>query len=252
MCVSTIVEFEGVCKSYAHGLLSRRRLPAVRDVTWSLELGEIVGLIGPNRAGKTTLVKILLSLSRLDAGTARRFGRPLDDRSTLSRVGYIHENQAFPRYLSATEILHYYGAMSLLPEPTVRARSSKLLERVGLADRAHESITRFSKGMVQRLALAQALLNEPDLLVFDEPTEGLDLDGRQIFRDVILEQRGRGGSVLLITHLLSEVEALCDRVAILSAGRLAYAGAIPALLLDGRTGAPRTLEQAVQSFAQAN
>src|ERR1019366_10697931 len=111
-------------------------------------------------------------------GKILRFGLPSTDRSTLQRVGYVHENQAFPRYLTARALLEFYGALSLLPEPTVKARVPKLLERVGLSDRSDEPISRFSKGMVQRLGIAQAILNEPDLLVFDEPSEGLDLFGR--------------------------------------------------------------------------
>jgi ABC-2 type transport system ATP-binding protein len=186
--------------------------------------GEVLGLLGPNRAGKTTLVKVLLSLCRPDAGTVTRFGRPLADRSTLGRVGYVHENHAFPRYLNAAALLEYYGALSLLPMELVQARVPQLLKRFGLADRSREPIARFSKGMLQRLGMAQALVNEPDLLVLDEPTEGLDLEGRHLLRDVVAEVRARGGSVLLVSHVLPEVEALCDRVAVLVRGRLAHAG----------------------------
>jgi ABC-2 type transport system ATP-binding protein len=145
-----------------------------------IESGEVFGLLGPNRAGKTTLVKMLLSLCRPTAGEVFRLGRPLSDRSTLGQVGYVHENHAFPRYLSAADLLEYYGALTLMPSDLVRERVPRLLERVGLADRSREPIARFSKGMLQRLGIAQALLNAPRLLVLDEPTEGLDLNGRRL------------------------------------------------------------------------
>jgi ABC-2 type transport system ATP-binding protein len=164
------------------------------------------------------------------------------------KVGYVHENQAFPRYLTATALLEYYGALTLLPEPDVRARVPRLLELVGLADRAREPITRFSKGMVQRLGIAQALLGEPELLVLDEPSEGLDLAGRQLIRDLVAEQRRRGHAVLLVSHLLPEVEQLCDRAAVLVAGQLKYLGAVSGLTSDPATGAARSLEQALQAL----
>ena len=164
-------------------------MEALRDVTLHVEPGEVFGLLGPNRAGKTTLVKVLLSLCRPTAGAASRLGPPVADRSTLAQVGYVHENHAFPRYLTAAGLLEYYGRLTLLPAEVVRERAPSLLKRFGLADRGREPIARFSKGMVQRLGLAQALLNEPDLLVLDEPTEGLDLDGRRLMREVAAEVR---------------------------------------------------------------
>jgi ABC-2 type transport system ATP-binding protein len=247
---SAVVEFDQVVKDYPTGLLRPRPLRAVAGVSFRVEPGEVFGLLGPNRAGKTTLVKLLLSLCRATAGRVARLGRPAADRSTLGRIGYVHENQAFPRYLSASALLEYYGALTLLPEETVRARAAQLLERVGLADRARESIARFSKGMVQRLGLAQALLNDPELLVLDEPSEGLDLAGRQLIRDVVAEHRGQGRSVLFVSHLLGEVERLCDRLAVLVGGKLAYLGPVSGLTRPGPETAPRSLEQAVQELYQ--
>jgi ABC-2 type transport system ATP-binding protein len=242
------VEFDGVIKDYPLGLLKRRSLRAVAGVSFRVEPGEVFGLLGPNRAGKTTLVKLLLALSRPTAGRVLRFGRPAGERGTLTRVGYVHENHAFPRYLTATALLQYYGALSLLPEPEVKARIPILLERVGLADRAHEPIARFSKGMVQRLGVAQALINDPELLVFDEPSEGLDLAGRQMLRELAAEQRARGRSVLLVSHVLAEVEQVCDRVGVIVAGRLAYVGPLADLKRDPATGAARPLEQALREL----
>ena len=145
-------------------------------------------------------------------------------------------------------MLEFYGALTLLPEATVKERVPKLLERVGLADRAAEPISRFSKGMVQRLGIAQALLNEPDLLVFDEPSEGLDLLGRQLVRDLVREQKKRGKTVLFVSHVLSEVEQFCDRIGVIVAGKLAYLGTLTDLLKDPKSAAPRHLEAALQQY----
>lgn len=247
-----IVRFMEVVKEYPKGIFARDRLRAVDGVSFQIEPGEVFGLLGPNRAGKTTLVKLLLALCHPTTGNVQRFGLPAEERSTLRRIGYVHENQAFPRYLTARSLLEYYGAMSLLNEPTVKERVPQLLERVGLADRADESISRFSKGMVQRLGIAQALLNEPDLLVFDEPSEGLDLAGRQLVRDVVRTQKKEGKTVLFVSHVLSEVEQICERVGIMVAGKLAYLGRLADLLKDPLSCSTRTLEAALQTFYSPN
>jgi ABC-2 type transport system ATP-binding protein len=248
MSSTAVAEFEGISKDYPVRLLSRRVVRAVGGVNLHLKPGEVFGLLGPNRAGKTTLVKILLSLCLPTSGRITRFGRPAADRATLARIGYVHENQAFPRYLSAAGLLEYYGALSLVPYEQVRERVPQLLERVGLADRSREPIARFSKGMVQRLAVAQALINEPELLVLDEPNEGLDLAGRRLVGDLIRAQRSQGRTVLLVSHVLSEVEQLCDRIGVLFGGRLAYTGPLAPLLRDPATGAARPLEVALQEL----
>jgi ABC-2 type transport system ATP-binding protein len=239
--------FSGVSKTYRNCFFRRRAVEALRDVTLRLELGEVFGLVGPNRAGKTTLVKLLLSLSQASAGTIQRLGRPLSDRSTLGQIGYVHENHAFPRYLSAAALLEYYGALTLMPAQRVRERVAQLLDLVGLADRSREPIARFSKGMIQRLGIAQALLNEPRLLVLDEPTEGLDLNGRRLLREVVREVRQHGGTVLLVTHILSEIEHLCDRVGVLVNGRLVHVGPL-ADLTRGASDAPTSLEKTLKEM----
>jgi ABC-2 type transport system ATP-binding protein len=246
-CMSAI-EFHEVSKHYPAGLLGRAALPALSAVSFQVEPGQVFGLLGPNRAGKTTLVKILLSLCRPSAGRVQRLGRPAHDRRTLGRVGYMHESQAFPRYFTASGLLNYYGALTLVPDSDLSARVQQLLDLVGLTDRAHEPIARFSKGMIQRLGLAQALLNDPDLLVLDEPTEGLDLAGRRLVLDVVAEQRRRGRTVLLVSHVLTEVERLCDSVAVLVQGRLIHTGSLKALTGDPATCATRSLEQALQDL----
>ncbi len=199
---------------------------ALDRVSFDINKGEVFGLLGPNRAGKTTLAKILLTLCKPTSGEVDRLGASIAERSTLSRVGYVHENPAFPRYLTAESTLAYYGALSGASTIAVAVRIPLLLERVGLADRAFDPITRFSKGMIARLNLAQALINEPDLLVLDEPGEGLDLPGRKLLREIIVDFRARGKTVLLISHQLGDVEALCDRIAVLIEGKLAALGPI--------------------------
>lgn len=234
------VRFDDVSRDYVTGWLPPRKLRAIDRVSFAVQPGECFGLLGPNRAGKTTLVKMLLSLSRPTSGGITRLGKPVADRSTLARVGYVHENHAFPRYLDARGLLRLYAAVSLVPAEKIPARVEELLDLVGLADRASDPVEQYSKGMVQRLGMAQALLPEPDLLVLDEPTEGLDLGGRRLLRSVVQKQTKRGGTVVLVTHVLAEVEALCDRVAVLKAGRLAHLGTLRDLTARGRS-----LEQAL-------
>jgi ABC-2 type transport system ATP-binding protein len=239
-------EFVGVSKTY-FGLFRKNSIAAVQDVSFTVPAGEVFGLLGPNRAGKTTLIKMLLSLCRPTGGEVRRLGRPVSDRSTLARVGYVHENHAFPRYLGAAALLEYYGALSLLPQEVLGKRVPELLDRVGLADRSREPIARFSKGMLQRLGIAQALLTEPQLLVLDEPTEGLDLDGRHLLRDAVREVRERGGSVLLVSHVLSEVEELCTRLAVIGRGRVLHVGPVAELTRRADVS-PRSLEKALEEM----
>ncbi len=244
--------FDQVVKTYPTGPLGRGGVPAVRGVSLTVPAGRVFGLLGPNRAGKTTLVKLLLSLCHPTSGTITRFGAPLGDRATLGRVGYMHENHAFPRYLSASELLTFYGGLSGVASETLRPRVAALLERIGLADRKNEPISRFSKGMVQRLGLAQALLNDPDLLILDEPTEGLDLTGRQLLRAVVRERKAAGKTVLLVSHVLPEVQELCDAAAVLVAGKVVFDGTLPDLLRDPKTGAARNLETALARLYQAD
>ncbi len=240
-----IVEFADVFKTYRAALRPGRTVEALRGVSFGIEPGQVFALLGPNRAGKTTLLKILLGLCSPSGGSVLRLGRPLSDRGTLARVGYMHENQAFPGYLTAARLLHYYGGFSGVPPAALRSRVPALLERVGLADRAREPIARFSKGMVQRLALAQSLLTAPDLLVLDEPTEGLDLDARALLDEVVIGQRRAGKTVLVVSHALGQVARVCDRLAVLVGGRLAYLGSLADLLADPATGLDRSPEDAL-------
>jgi ABC-2 type transport system ATP-binding protein len=248
MLKQPMAQFMEVVKEYPRGMLGGDPLRAIDAISFQIEAGEVFGLLGPNRAGKTTLVKLLLALCQPTSGQVLRFGQPSTNRDTLRHVGYVHENQAFPRYLTARSLLEYYGSLSLITEMTVKARVPKLLERVGLADRADEPISRFSKGMIQRLGLAQALLNEPDLLVFDEPSEGLDLMGRQLVRELVREQKQQGKTVLFVSHVLTEVEKFCDRIAVIAAGKLVFLGTLAELLKDPKSEASRNLETALHSY----
>jgi ABC-2 type transport system ATP-binding protein len=242
---TAVASFENVTKVYTDRFPRRRSVQAVAGVTLAVNAGDVFGLLGPNRAGKTTLVKLLLSLCRPTSGAVLRLGRPVADRSTLARVGYLHENQHFPRYWSARGLLAYYGALALVPPEAVRQRVPELLDMVGLADRSREPIGRFSKGMIQRLGLAQALLCDPDLLVLDEPTEGLDLDGRLLLKRVIRSRQEKCRTVLLISHVLTEVEEVCNRVAVLRGGQVVFQGPTADLTRDPKTRAPRPLEAAL-------
>ena len=243
----SVVEFHGVSKSYRTGLVRRRAVWALRDVTLSVPRGAVFGIVGPNRAGKTTLVKVLLGICRPTSGTIVRLGLPGQDRSTLARVGYLHESQAFPRYLTGTTLLQYYGSLSLVPRRELRDRIPSLLEEVGLADRAHEPIWAFSKGMAQRLALAQSLVNDPELLVLDEPAEGMDLTARRLLDDVIRRRQAQGKSAILVSHSVSDVQRLCDRVAVLRCGQVAFAGPLAELLGDDRQDrSPEALQEALE------
>jgi ABC-2 type transport system ATP-binding protein len=245
---SPVAEFVAVSKTYRAAWRPGREVRALRGVDLAIGPGEVLALLGPNRAGKTTLLKILLGLCRPSGGRVVRLGRPLSDRSTLARVGYMHENQAFPRYLTARGLLEFYGELSGLSRPALRARVPALLDRVGLADRAVEPIARFSKGMVQRLALAQAVMTEPDLLVLDEPTEGLDLEARAQLREIVAERRDAGKAALIVSHSLDEVARVCDRVAVLVEGCLAHLGPADALRPEPVTGEDRGLEAALRPF----
>ena len=230
-----------LCKTY--GALRRsRRVEALRGLDLQVRAGEIFGLLGPNGAGKTTLVKILLGICLGSSGEARLLGRPVGDPEARRGVGYLPENLRLPDFLDAVGALEFLGRLSGMPAAARRTAIPAVLEQVGLADRSKSKVATFSKGMLQRLGLAQALLHRPRLVVLDEPTDGVDPIGRKEIRDVLLQMREKGTTVFLNSHLLSEVERICDRVAILDRGRLIAEGT----LADLRARAPgaASLEEA--------
>ncbi len=207
----------------------RRRVEALRGVSLHANAGEVFGLLGPNGAGKTTLIKILLGVVRPTSGAASLFGESVGSPAARSRVGYLPESLRVDRHHTARSALRYYGRLSRMTSREIARRSDELLELVGLQGRDRESVRRFSKGMYQRLGLAQALMHDPDLLVLDEPTDGLDPVGRTEVRKVIERLRESGKTIFLNSHILQEVEMVCTRVAILARGEICGSGSMEEL-----------------------
>jgi ABC-2 type transport system ATP-binding protein len=220
----------GLTKSYRVGHIRRSLRPALVDLDLEVQRGEILGYIGPNGAGKTTTLKLLTGLLRPDRGEGLVFGLPLAARDWRHRVGYLPEHPYLYDYLTAAEYLDYAGRLFGLAPRRRRERGRELLALVGLERSADVPMRRFSKGMVQRAGLAQALVNDPDLVLLDEPMSGLDPIGRRLVRDLILDLRRAGKTVFFSTHILSDAETLCDRVAVLRGGRLLRIGALGEIL----------------------
>lgn len=193
---------------------------AVRDLTLQVKRGEAFGFLGPNGAGKSTSIKMLLGLVKPTSGRALLLGRPVGDREVRARIGFLPEHFRFYDWLSASELILFHGRLCGLAEDQLRRKIPMLLERVGLGAQHAKPIRSFSKGMMQRVGLAQAIVNDPEILFLDEPTSGLDPAGRKLVRDLIREQRERGATVFLNSHLLGEVEQSCDRVAFIRQGNV--------------------------------
>jgi ABC-2 type transport system ATP-binding protein len=203
---------------------------AVADLSLRVERGEVFGFLGPNGAGKTTSVKMLLGLIAPTAGKAEMLGAPLGDEQARARVGFLPEHFRFHDWLTGAEFLALHGRLYRMPEERLRSKIPELLELVNLSAHADKKLRAFSKGMLQRIGLAQALLNDPELVILDEPTSGLDPGGRRLVRDIISELRSRGTAVFLNSHFLSEVEVTCDRVAFIKNGRVVHTSALAALV----------------------
>lgn len=221
---------EQLTKFYRTGHIVMGRKPALTDLNLRVERGEVFGYLGPNGSGKTTTLKLLMGLLWPDSGSARVLGFALDDRRWKFRAGYLPEQPYFYDYLTAAEYVEYAGQILGLDRPRRRARARELLELVGLGRSLNVALRRFSKGMLQRLGLAQALVNDPDIVFLDEPMSGLDPLGRRLVRDVILDLKARGKTVFFSTHILPDAEALCDRVAVLRGGRLLKVGRVDEIL----------------------
>ena len=198
----------------------RKRVEALRGVTFSVERGHIFGFVGPNGAGKTTAIRTLMGLVRPTAGKVTLLGERIPSRAARARVGFLPEAPYFYDYLTVGELLDLAGRLFGQPAALRRKRADELIERVGLSRARSQSLKKFSKGMLQRAGLAQALMNDPELVVLDEPMSGLDPIGRKEVRDLILELRDQGKTVFFSTHILSDVEAITDRVAIIARGQL--------------------------------
>jgi ABC-2 type transport system ATP-binding protein len=223
-----VVEVEDLFKTFRIGFF-RRKVEAVRGVGFQVRRGEIFGLLGPNGAGKTTTIKMLLRLIFPDRGTLRIFGAP-PGPEVLRRVGYLPENPYVYQYLRPLEFLDLCGRLTGMDAAERAEGGRRMVERVGLGHALDRPIGKFSKGMMQRIGLAQALLHQPELLILDEPMSGLDPVGRKEVSDLIEQERRRGTTLLFTSHILSDVERLCDRVCILHHGRVKHQGALHALL----------------------
>ncbi len=233
------IDLENVSKKYGS------RISALRDLSLRVRRGEIFGLLGPNGAGKSTLVKIMVSVVRPTRAAGMILDHPVGHKPTLARIGYLPESHRFPRYLTGRQAIEFFAALSRVDRPTRKHRAAELLETVGMTQWADQRVGRYSKGMMQRVGLAQALAANPDLVILDEPTDGVDPVGRRDIRDVLARLKAQGKTVFVNSHLLSELEMMCDRIAILVGGSVARQGT-----LDELTAGRRCFEIEVAPAAQ--
>lgn len=231
----TLLEVSGLVKVYGRRLLRRGGSRALDGIDLCVGRGSVFGLLGPNGAGKTTLVKILLDLVRGWSGEVRLFGLPPRIPQARRRVGYLPEAHRLPPYLTGRQVMRLFGMLAGRPRREVDRRAPELLERVGMLSAADQKVREYSKGMQQRLGLAQALVHDPELLLLDEPTDGVDPVGRKAIRELVVDLRQRGVTVFVNSHLLAEVEMVCDRVVILHEGRVLREGTVDELTRE--TGA---------------
>ncbi len=224
-----VIQVHKLSKTFRHGFW-RKRVDALRDVSFEVERGSIFGFLGPNGAGKTTTIKILTGLIAATGGEASVLGKPVPSPEARSRLGFLPENPYVYPYLTPREFVRMCGQLSAVHGEKLRKRTEHVLERVGMAYAAERPVQRLSKGMLQRTCLAAALVHEPDLLILDEPMSGLDPVGRKEVRDIILEEREGGRTVFFSSHILSDVESMCDQVTILRKGEVVVEGKMDTLL----------------------
>jgi len=225
-----VIQIDRLTKDYPVGFWRPRPYRALDALSFDVQRGEVFGCLGPNGAGKSTTLKLLMRLVFPTAGDARILGRPLDDVGMRRRVGFLPENPTFYDYLTGEELLAYFGQLCGQSRSDARTRAAQLLDRVGIGHERRLAVRRYSKGMVQRLGLAQALINDPEVVFLDEPMSGLDPLGRRDVRAIILQLRDEGRTVFFSSHILSDAETLCSRVAILAAGRLQALGGMHELV----------------------
>ena len=229
-----VIKTEGLTKEYPAGLFQTGP-KALDHLDLEVQGGEVFGFLGPNGAGKTTTIKILVGLIRPTSGTAQLFGKDGNDTKVRSRIGFLAESPYFYEYLTAVEFLAFYGQLFDLSKNEIKQRSSDLLKQVGLESSANVQLRKFSKGMLQRIGIAQALINNPELVVLDEPMSGLDPIGRKEMRELILKLKAKGKTIFLSSHIIHDVELICDRVGILAKGKLLRIGQIQEILEDKET-----------------
>src|SRR5687767_10459237 len=224
------IRIEGLTKDYLVGFWRRRAYRALDQLTLDIQPGEVFGFLGPNGVGKTTTLKLLMQLIYPTSGRAEILGRPVGDVEVKRRIGYLPENPYFYDYLTAEELLGYFAGLFGYSAAERRRRVSALLDEVGIGAERRLQLRKFSKGMLQRVGIAQSLVNDPEVVFFDEPMSGLDPLGRREIRELILRLRDRGCTVFFSSHVLSDAEALCGRVAILAGGRLVSEGPLSEML----------------------
>ncbi|CAI4033184.1 ABC transporter ATP-binding protein [Nitrospira tepida] len=224
------ITVEGLTKTYGSGWPWCPPIVALANLSLSVPQGEIFGFLGPNGAGKTTTLKILLGLMRTTSGKATVLGKPAGDVQTRAKIGFLPEAPYFYDYLTAEEFLGFYGQLAGLSRSSIHRRVTELIELVGLCEARTRQLCKFSKGMLQRVGLAQALIHDPELVILDEPMSGLDPVGRKHVRDVILGLRERGKTIFFSSHIIADVEVMCDRVGIVVKGRMLTSGRIDELV----------------------
>lgn len=234
MSTPLAIETQALAKEYRLGFRGRR-VQALRGLDLQVPQGEILGLLGPNGAGKSTTIKLLLNLIRPSSGSARLFGLAPAEAEARRRVGYLPENPAPYEYLTGVEFVTFAAQLASVPKEKLERRVGEVIEQVGMTRAAPLPIRKYSKGMIQRITLAQSLVSEPELLILDEPTSGLDVLGRQLVRDIILAERKRGTTVILCSHIIPDVEALADRVVVLIGGKLVKDGKVSELISDDQS-----------------
>jgi ABC-2 type transport system ATP-binding protein len=226
----SVIEIENLTKDFYTGFWVKRPIRALDNLSLQVRKGEIFGFLGPNGAGKSTTLKILMNLLRPTSGTARILGKSVETVSMHQAIGYLPENPYFYDYLTPEELLTYAGRLFGLRPPDLTRRVGALLQSVGLAETRKLQLRRFSKGMVQRIGIAQAIINDPEVVFLDEPMSGLDPLGRMDVRKIIISLKSRGVTVFFSSHILPDVEAICDTVAILNRGKLQQVGALDEIL----------------------
>lgn len=244
------IEIRSLRKRFSVHVRVMTKRVALDGLDLTVEQGSIFGFLGPNGAGKTTTIKVLTSLLHQDSGDARIFGKSPLDLDARRRLGYLPETPSFYEHLTGREFLRFCGALSGLQGAALHKRADELLERVGLAQAANLHIRRYSKGMTQRIGIAQALIGSPDLVILDEPMSGLDPMGRGDVRDLILELKRQGKTIFFSTHIIPDVEVICDRVGVIAKGKLVRDGTVGGLLAEGANGAAEVVVQGLpEGFA---
>jgi ABC-2 type transport system ATP-binding protein len=224
-----VIETRGLAKVY-RDFWGRQKVRALKGLDLTVRRGEIFGLLGPNGSGKTTTIKLLLGLLFPTSGQALVFGKAATDVTKNERIGYLPEESYLYKFLNAEETLDFYGRLFSMPKSVRRERTQKLLKLVGVTTAKRRRLREYSKGMTRRIGLAQALINDPDLIILDEPTTGLDPIGCREMKDLILDLKRQGKTVLMCSHLLADVQDVCDRIAVLHQGELKELGRVDALL----------------------